>query len=1447
MISEYIKLLESFKQNQFSKLIEKINSKVIATLKSNHFNPRLAPYLEKINKDGVPFTDFDLDPENISQIKKLINALYHARLAFQDLERVDVKNLSQTYSDLSLLYNNTIHQAYQACYLITNLDVDLQEIFKEELILLLPLVSKLQTFANEHSEDTKQLAESLKDLPLSYKAGEISGIAVEQMRPSTGDWDYQFLTQFSAVLPGYIEQLTQYIRQYSSQIIEKEPTLNNAKTEELQNTALKLLNDLENLKGNDFFVSLKVLNYIHIIRNIITLATSSIEQMGHFSASSQDVIRDNLAQLKYVLLPNLFGLVDKIEDNVMLKPGTLSKPLMEKIKPLYELLIYYASKPVDFKEKGEELLSIEDSRFLALRLERTYQRIDEANKSLFKIQKAQEALDSFYEILNNPLYKNLSINQLSKEIKSQLITHYKVISPYMMNVDIDLNALLIDSLQQGAESWTSYLMKPWHWISGQPPADQVSIVLAKKEALQALITKKKITQQFHIDLNRDLIDSVHKQTNLTLFPYSEKTNVFTIDEASALNPANSATTKLQFKLENGHNLLTNPENLTSDQALDLYQWYRNKREKFRVASDAYNEFIDILKKQSKIITEIERRAVYLNDLDKATKARCRSLYNIFQPYFINGIPPELRASAISFDKFLVHSFSDEPSIYTAPAIDLFEKLDEHFQIYFTEVDLQWNKKSKQYLKCAQEKFTSENTVIKLDHDATLEKRAHRLIKHTKFSEYFQKIRAELNQTILLFNHSMKAELQQQSKGIPYPELEDKNKELSQSEQVIAIKRLFNSLYHIEKIILELEKLDTHSFESVYVYHLVQVYDHINEIKKLALKLASDPHFKLIGRDLLEKAQMLFATIQEHSDAYQVSSEEVHYNKEIQYTALWYTLNAFYILPKHIRSLRNNNYLTTEELNELHLKAKKANVTIENIIKSSNSYFKLFLQSPVMYLLYREMTNKLHEFIGTSHNTIMNNLDQFRSKIFTPMLMEADVWEDKLGLVPGTISGPLKKITDEYYKGLLHSLQLHSKIHIKMVCDKAPLEQRIKTTNKSLENATKHLEKLEKNYKPIIKLYELIQSRNNLSGGFLPASPLVIKLTEEQLIENYPKALYKLVKLQKKLPQNTDPDPKDYELDAFLNSQLKEYEPKLTLIKDLIISSYHHYLGLKATYLMKANTAKEKLQYLNELKLTQEKEDLLYIEEYTTESFDKQLEVLCNRHIGLQYTDKEYRTRLREYLLVFKKEIINLSKFEEDINLTIKNLLKQKIKKFEEDNFVNYYHLDAVRVALAQFKNYFSLSTKAIEHKKFTFESEDTLAKKTKLINDLIDISEAQTLIINGKTIPVTIEERIKQISSQVKNPNFERIIMDHKRENYFSWNYLKQCILSLLEALHLYTPDRRKLFNNLQSSVNTKPQINELANRFGLFAGKKPATAVTPEYIAGKDETLNTSPSVATT
>ncbi|BCA94055.1 hypothetical protein TUM19329_04160 [Legionella antarctica] len=1583
-VSEYIELVESFKKNQISKIIETINAKILETLDSPKFNPRIAPYFKNRNKEGVPFTDFGLDPVNISQIKKIINALYHARLTFLDLEHVDLRNPSRTSADLKLLYGKTIHEAYEASYLLTHLDVDIKDMFSEELALIVPHINhfhafvkrqsattqeiaetlvdvdiedmsneesliskyihKLKAFAKKNSVTPKEMAEKSKVYPLSYKAGEVTGIAIEQMQLNSGDLDYNFLTQFSADLPGHIDKLTQYISKYSSQIIEKEP-LSKEKIEELQDAAFKLLNDLENLKGNRLFLSFKVLNYIHIIRNIITLSMSSLEQMGNLSDSSQDVIRDNLAQLKYSVLPALFGLVDKIEDNAMLRPGTFSTPLMEKIKPLYKLLIYYASKPVNFQEKGEELLSIEDSRFLALRLEDTFKRIDKSNNALFKINKAQDALTDFYLILDDPQFRDMALHQLPQETIDQLIKLYKLIKPYMMQIDGDFNSLILRSLQGlGEENITSFLSAQWRWLKGELPANHVSFVLEKKNAVQNLISQKRATQEFHIALNKDLIDSVQKQTNLVLFPYSEKTNVFTLDESTALNfkpllqhkkaqealaafylilndpqyrtetiynlppgtneqlikhfevlepyiiqidpnlnklinqilfkqeswvfflsktwswtktklpadhvsyileqknnlqdlisekIANEPTSLLQFKKEEGHNLLSNPEQLRADHALDLYQWYRNKHSKFMIARNAYNEFIALLRQHPQTQSDV----LHINHLDDAVKAKCRNLYNLFQPYFINGMPEERRACALSFDSYLVHSLSNKAFSTTAPPVNLFVEMNEHFQVYFTQIDINWNKKSRSYLRCAREKFESENQASPLESETNTENRAYHLIPHTKYSKFIKKFRTTLFEKTATFNEAMRTELtpkqniplypkpatpveelieafnkfiNDEINTIPFPELEDKNQTLTQSKQVVAIKRIYNALYHVEGIVRELEELTNRQYESVYVYHLLKAYGHINEIKELTEELAADPHFGLIGRELLEKTQTIFATIQEHSDPYQVSPDEVPTEGTVQYSGLWYALNAFFIIPKHIRALNNSNYLTTEELDALHVSAKNSAVRIEKIISSSNSYFKLFLQTPNMYRLYRDLTNKLNEFISTSHDTMMDNLDKFRAEFITPMLLEADLWEDKLGLKPGTLSKPLKQMTDDYYEGLLDSLSLNSATHIALVCDKAPIEKRIDITNKKIDSAVQHIAKLEKNYKHVENLYELISKYENFKGGLIPSSPLILALTQDDLLETYKKALPKLVRLQKKMDIQASKKVTDHQLDDLFNSGISEYEPKLTQIKTLVTASHHYYLGINATYQMQLNTGTEKLTYLNKLKEKQEKfYNPLFVENYTQKSFNKHLDALCNRHIGLQYTDKEYCKKLERYLLTFKDKIINDSRTAEDINLTIRNLLKEKISLFEKDNFAQHYHLDTVRVALAQFKNYFSLSNSAIENKKSVFENEATLERKSEYINNLITIANNEKL---------SIDERFKQIIVHVRNPNFERIVLAYKQENYFSFIYLKQCFISLLEILHLYTPTRKALFNSLRSAVNNEPKINELTKRFGLFA-----------------------------
>ncbi|MGL6029020.1 MAG: protein SdhA, partial [Legionella sp.] len=361
MLDAYIKLLASFKERQISTtIIDKVQERVFAALADPRLHEQIAPYFSNRQTIGVPFSDYAEDPNIVSQIKKLINALYYARLTFVGLEELDLTTYTDKYNSVKRIFADIMDNAYEAASLATHFDVSLHEMFPEIQFFFSTLdqYSQLTNIANEGDWLTKVFEnypqvekvarkthaqlKSLQNKPIAKSVGEVAGMAVKQMQPSDGSYDYEFLTQFVSILPGYIDKFTQLINTYSSQLAEHEPSLNNERLAELRQSGLALLNDLEHLKGNSVFVSFKFLKYIHIINNIITLTMSSLEQIGNLSESSQDLIRDNIAQLKYGVLPNLFGLIDKIEVNFMLKPGTLATPLMDKIKPLYATLIYYA-------------------------------------------------------------------------------------------------------------------------------------------------------------------------------------------------------------------------------------------------------------------------------------------------------------------------------------------------------------------------------------------------------------------------------------------------------------------------------------------------------------------------------------------------------------------------------------------------------------------------------------------------------------------------------------------------------------------------------------------------------------------------------------------------------------------------------------------------------------------------------------------------------------------------------------------------------------------------------------------------------------------------------------------------------------------------------------------------------------------------------------------------
>lgn len=1436
MLDTYITLLASFKESQIStNIIDKVHERVLAALTDKRLNKQIAPYFSNRQTIGVPFTDYAEDPDIVSQIKKLINALYYARLTFVGLEQLDLTTYTDKYNSVKRIFTEIMNNAYEAASLATHFDVSLHEMFPEVQFLFSTLEQYNQLTRNAMKNDglmtlfkdypetaifaTKihtQL-KSLQEKSSVNSVGGIAGVAIKQMQPNNGSYDYEFLTQFVSNLPDYINDCTQQINALSSEWINHQLPLNDERLAELRQSGLDLLNDLEHLKGSSLFVSFKFLKYIHIINNIIALTMSSLEEISNFNESSQVVLRGYIAKLKYDLLPNLFGLVDKIEVNFMLKPGTLAIPLMDRIKSFYATLIYYTSKLVDFESNGEELLSIEDSRFVTLRLEQTYSRINEAQRKLFHIEKAQSALVAFYQILEQPEYANCTIHQLPEDTRTQLISYYKIINPYMALVDVDFNKLMINSLH-GTLSWHAYLTlqdwtnpstdnswssfatnlvnKPWRWLNGPPP-DRVSEILAKKDRISQKINKANNTQRVHVDLNSTIITKVHKKTDLVLFPYCATSNVFTLDERDALQL--EATSLLNITQQAEHHFIANPEQLSCEQALNLHHWYDNKHAKFMRARDAYQSFIAMLSHQS---ADAILDVAQLSAQDKKTY---RKLYNLFQPYFINGAPENMRARALNYDRYLVHALDDKASPIHTPKIDIFAQLDEHFQHYFTHIDLDWRQKSNAHLQRAQSQFIHENQQTKLVFNEALELRAHYAISHTHYSEFLNQLRILTHSLLTQLNEPMQAELTHKSSGVPFPELQETNPSVAQPAQTLALKQLFNSLYNLEALILEMEHLNDKSYKVTYFYTLFNVYGYLNTLVPTLQTLARNPHVHLLGRDLLNKAQVLLATIQEQSDAYQQTPDLVTTTEgNVQYNGLWYSLNAFFISPKHIRSLRNNNYLTTEELNKLHDRAKNASLTIEKLIRTSDSIVQLFLQSPKMLMLYKELTHKLNEFLSTSHDSVMNNFDKLTPNLFTPLVLEADQWEDRMGLKPGKLSGLIRNVMDEFHQGLLSPLDLQSQEHINLLYDKSCLRARQAQTRKQLEDAESHIEKLDTRYKSIDTLYLQLNDFKTLN----PNSRMLF-------IETYKSALSKLCSLEQQQHLNFTPSTEaaDLELDIMLNNSLNRYDRQFIDIKTVIKTAYNHYQSRRATDKMICATALEKQQYLQQLEDAHDDLRQQFITNYTKASFDQQLKSICARSTGLRHLDREYRNKLNDHLLSFEQSIKEQAQTTADIDATIKQLMKKHSEDFAQNHFAPLYHLDNIHKALTMLSEY------TIFHRHSLFEDEQTINIKSISINALINIAANQS---------ETVEKRFEDIKIIV-DQKFAREILSEKYVNPLSFDYVLRCILSILEALYLYTQPKGKLYNNLTAAIKNEPTSSEILNRFGLFIAIPPKTEKQPK------------------
>ena len=1463
-LPEFPSFVRMLKEKRFSNVARGVKDKILTIMTSENVSEHVRAFFINPAAQGQPFSDFDVEPEQVSQIKKIINAIYYAELTLKDVEE-------KSYLELLGGHLNTLsHQIYQCAYNITHVDIDVSAMFREELELLKPILETFYRFsrrcsarANEFIQDVQE-AEEAEEYNLPHEIGAVSGIIVDQMGGGhDGNVDYEFITRYSAILPGYLDRLSHALQTLSSEVSAHGPTIDQRKLDELQDQALRLLSSIENARGSgSLFMSLKVLHILYIIHHTITLAMSIIRQLGHLTESGQNMVRAKLSQLKYEILPALFGFTDKLEEQGMLTPGTLTKPAMVHVSRFYQALMTFIKNYVDFNETGVELLTIEDAWFTEKRLEHAYNHLAADEKTLVVLAEVKRSAYIFFAQLKS--YDSERLLDLDDEKREQLGKHYKVIQPYVIEVNPQLNNQIIVGLTQPkAPSDDSYVrlgMRGIAWMGtnlawvctagyygGSAPLTLLRRdVIVLEELITGMIDKKIGSCQLHSQLNRNIIQSVAK-TNVEefkVYPYNRPVNRFAIDEAVILGVVQpqaivgrDAEGALQFAVvraafHNRANQVTNLDVLTFEQLIKLYQSLRVNQEKLQLARDAYHRFCHILSQPE--------RPPFLNEFSVVLKKELRQLYGIFQPYVFSALSA-LEPNMTDHDKKIIAALAPgEAEIAQVHRADLtlqqIRSVGGEMNLLFVSAEEHLKLRTAAIAERIRFSIHQENLARPLEEDYNLNDRAAYVIKHQNYSKAIADFRHSLDQLLVIFNDSVREQLRQAPQGLPYPDMQDDRNTLIQSEQIVGIKRLFNCVFFLEQICVDLEAIYDTSIdkykEAIYAKNIIMAIYHVYKTISLAMDIVYSPNLLIIANEIKLKLQDAYTKLLIVRGNYiPEPAVPAAIEQSTTHKAILYVLNVVHVLPDHITALLAGRELSPENAQEIHAHCERLTVSIERIITNSNSYFKLFLQIPTMYRLFRDLKQKFTEMTGATYEAVHQNLAYINNELLTKMIVEADIWEEKLSLVSGTLSKPMKAFVDSFYQGLLEPLQLSSQRHVSLVSSMIPLEKRIAAVALRVETAAQEKNAIQQNQMLLRQLLTEIRAYETAVSNRLRGEPFL--RLKRNVVAAFTLALPIIREAKPHITGITIPPGNltSRGLDTLLNNSIpvvpgQPAEQNLSNITALSQVCFDYLEGISASKSLSIAAGDEKKTYLNSLIGMQVQSNAQFVVEYTTRCFNKQVAALANKQVGLIHFSDHYNQELSAFLKEGIDAIVFEAKAAEVIDQKITELLRARAGEFERNNYRNYYQLEKIKAAIGGLETYLYNANLKVNNNSSLFESggeAGTLTKKTKLLNRLRRLAgglPADEHVADDVPL-MPIAQRLEKLKAEIEKPAFKTTLFDYHHYDSFTYAWLKQCVMSLIELVTfgLYTPDRKKCYRQLKKATEAPEDIGQLSAQFGLFSG----------------------------
>ena len=1375
--------IDFLKKNKFSVYLSDVQETILGLLRSPLFMESMKPFFSQMQMDGVPFVVIAEEPSSIIQIKHGINALYEIKEVLSYLEVVQ----------LPYKINSLNARLHRACLRLMSLDFRVKQLFAKDLSVLAPLLASASSSVLEYIEGSRAALPNMD----SYKVGRKCGIAVDQLHPMDGQVDYEFLAALSGCLAPWIKQFTGYIKEFSSTVSKYEPHIDKVQLNTLQEHALQLLAALDRTRETDIFLPFEALYYARVIRHTIVISQSIFKAAGQLDETTQNELRAELSKIKYDLLPKLFGFIDKIETYSMLKPGILLKPLKDDVSTFYDTLISYSAKYINF-DNDTHLLSLEDGRFIEERLSLTHQRNTEERCALLELDLARKSANSFFGLLrvqlkkyleNKRFYQSptaLDIASFTTELKTQLIEYYKIIHPYLLELNIPLNRVLGDPADGGLNhAMFASLAKK----NGEGFGGVVTQILLLKPLLYRHFERLKNTHLFQIQTNNSLIDhvlesddylnplaknfahpSIINETRLMLVVDNQKLlneKKPLSDEQMALVATNTAKIK---ELEGADDRGLDVSNLCKDKVLVLYDVYQKKQELFKRALTAYEAF------HAKL--DDANAPVFLNSFGTEDKKALSKLYRIFQSYVVNqAIPFPLDASIVGI-------LSKNQEIELA-INDILALHDQILERCFSPERLKLQTRHHELSQRLTELFQQEQVLKPI----VQEDRALYVIKHQKCSAAVAELKKGLEMLNAMGNGPIKATLQtRKANGLPFPEITHVFQALAESSQTRTLKQLYNCHYHLEQLTHYLERLRWDMYSVTFYKEIYALWPHLYGVYTIMQSLKRTESLSVVYQELTEKIATVFAMLNDLQRRY-ILGEIDHSQGHFKF--LFYTLSAVEIIPEHIKSIRVDRPLSLEKINEMQANSSQISTKIEEIITDADSYLRLFLKIPTMYRLLNNLKLKLSEMSVEVHDVVVDNLAEINHTLFANLLIEADLWEMKLGVEPGIFTSPIKTRLDAFYQGLVEPLGLDSHEHLRLIQSKQPIDKReeaMEVEKKKQETDRDLAFTNERNFSQLlvsIREYKpaVLATKEKMLGLFLPLIP-TIKDDLGFLAAELP--------APSAVAKKTDP---------LLNAAVG-VDSTLVNIEGLVNAAIHYYQGVRASHQFRIDAAIKKIGYLSKLQGEQDKLNQKYAKKYTEGIFDKQFDAQTNKQIGLIHCGGEYAEKLKVYLNSKKEDIVTKANTPVNIKQQVEKRLGNEVKKFETDYYRDFTHLESILTAIVQLQAYLGSPNIVGIENIITYDHKTELAHALKTL--ALDRSKP-------------ISKRLSELKTKIESSN--DLVCASMSHVTWSMVALKHWFLWFLDLIGLYVPEQKKCYNQLLNAATKPPLLpaGTLAAQYGLF------------------------------